>query len=276
MQLIKSPLNYTGGKFKLLPQILPFFPKQIDIFVDLFGGGANVSINVEANQIVYNDTLIQVVDFLKTCKEEPLENNLNDIKNLCSAFSLSKENAEGYKSLRDNYNFGSKYPMLFYTLVCHSFNNQIRFNKKGEFNLPFGKRYFGSELESKFCEFVKHIKNKNISFSNKDFRKLDLNKLNNNSFVYADPPYLISTATYNEQDGWNEKDELDLLNILDNINSRNIKFALSNVIKNKGFENKILKEWSKKYDVNILQKDYKNSNYQRVKDDITIEVLITN
>ena len=35
-EIIQSPLNYTGGKFKLLPQILPLFPKNIDIFVDLF------------------------------------------------------------------------------------------------------------------------------------------------------------------------------------------------------------------------------------------------
>lgn len=38
-ELIKSPLNYTGGKFKLLPQILPLFPNEINTFVDLFGGG---------------------------------------------------------------------------------------------------------------------------------------------------------------------------------------------------------------------------------------------
>lgn len=36
---IKSPLNYTGGKFKLLPQILPLMPDDIENFVDLFCGG---------------------------------------------------------------------------------------------------------------------------------------------------------------------------------------------------------------------------------------------
>ena len=39
--MIQSPLNYTGGKYKLLPQILPLFPKDIDVFVDLFCGGCN-------------------------------------------------------------------------------------------------------------------------------------------------------------------------------------------------------------------------------------------
>lgn len=31
--MIQSPLNYTGGKYKLLPQILPFFPENINCFV---------------------------------------------------------------------------------------------------------------------------------------------------------------------------------------------------------------------------------------------------
>ncbi|MCA6072598.1 MAG: DNA adenine methylase, partial [Endomicrobium sp.] len=39
---IKSPLNYVGGKYKILPQIIPLFPKDINCFVDLFAGGANV------------------------------------------------------------------------------------------------------------------------------------------------------------------------------------------------------------------------------------------
>lgn len=56
LEIIQSPLNYTGGKFKLLPQILPLFPKNIDIFVDLFCGGANVGVNVESNRTILNDT----------------------------------------------------------------------------------------------------------------------------------------------------------------------------------------------------------------------------
>ena len=52
---IKNPLNYTGGKYKLLPQIIPLLPEKVDTFVDLFGGGFNVGINVAADHFVYND-----------------------------------------------------------------------------------------------------------------------------------------------------------------------------------------------------------------------------
>ena len=48
---IKSPLNYVGGKYKLLDQIIPLFPSDIDTFVDLFAGGFNVGINVKAKKL---------------------------------------------------------------------------------------------------------------------------------------------------------------------------------------------------------------------------------
>ena len=52
---VKCPLNYTGGKYKLLPQIIEKFPKKIGTFIDIFGGGFNVGANIEANTIIYND-----------------------------------------------------------------------------------------------------------------------------------------------------------------------------------------------------------------------------
>ena len=53
--MIQSPLNYTGGKYRLLPQILPNFPEKVGVFVDLFCGGCNVGINIEADKVIYND-----------------------------------------------------------------------------------------------------------------------------------------------------------------------------------------------------------------------------
>ena len=54
---IKSPLNYTGGKYRLLGQILPAFPREYSRFVDLFAGGFNVGINVDAPVIYANDQI---------------------------------------------------------------------------------------------------------------------------------------------------------------------------------------------------------------------------
>ncbi|MGN0026821.1 MAG: DNA adenine methylase, partial [Clostridium sp.] len=65
MKYIKSPLNYTGGKYKLLKDLLDSFPKEIDTFVDLFAGGFNVGVNIEANKIICNDHITYLIDLYK-------------------------------------------------------------------------------------------------------------------------------------------------------------------------------------------------------------------
>ena len=67
--MLQSPLNYTGGKFKLLSQILPHFPQNINTFVDLFCGGGNVGINVHCRQVLFNDINHNVIGILEAFKK---------------------------------------------------------------------------------------------------------------------------------------------------------------------------------------------------------------
>lgn len=276
---VKSPLNYVGGKYKLLPQIIPLFPEEICTFIDLFTGGANVAVNVKANKYIVNDLDKRVIDLLKYMYETDTNVMLRDIENYMKIYSLSRENKSGYLILREDYNNNVTKPqMMLYTLICHSFSNQIRFNLKGEFNMPFGERTFNDRLRSNFIRFTNTIKQQNIEFKTIDFRHFDFSGLQKNDFVYCDPPYLLGTATYNENGGWTEQDDKDLLKLLDGLNSKGIKFALSNIFENKGKKNNNIIEWSKKYNINYLNNSYSNCNYQS-KDkgqNTTIEVLITN
>lgn len=303
LEIIQSPLNYTGGKFKLLPQILPLFPKNIDIFVDLFCGGANVGINVKSNRTILNDiddNLTLLFNMFKNNSKEiiPLiqeiieEYGLSqsskfgyDYYNCNSSTGLAPYNKDKFLKLREDFNnskdIGYYHYAMLYVLIIYSFNNQIRFNKYGKFNLPVGKRDFNEKMQEKLRKFINRLQSKNYEFSNIDFRKFDISQLNSESFVYADPPYLITCATYNEQDGWNEQKERDLLKFLDKLNENNIKFALSNVLRSKGKENKILIDWTNKnadkYKVIRLNYDYNNANYQtKNKNSVTEEVLIIN
>lgn len=136
---VKSPLNYIGGKYKLLKEILPLFPDKINTFVDLFGGGFNVGVNVNAEHIIYNDISEPVVKLLNHIKGSHIEDLLSEIDKYIAEYDLSKENKEGYLKLREDYNSRIKTPMKFYTLLCYAFNHQIRFNKNGDYNMPFGK-----------------------------------------------------------------------------------------------------------------------------------------
>ena len=61
-KFLKSPLNYIGGKYKLLPQLIEFFPEKINTFVDLFSGGFNVGINVDCNKVICNDMNTFILD----------------------------------------------------------------------------------------------------------------------------------------------------------------------------------------------------------------------
>lgn len=303
LELIQSPLNYTGGKFKLLPQILPLFPANIDIFVDLFCGGANVGVNVKSNKTILNDTNDNLTllfsmfknlgdDFLPLIDEIIEKYQLSqsskygyDYYNCDSNTGLAPYNKDKFLKLRDDFNnskdIGYYHYAMLYTLILYSFNNQIRFNSNGHFNLPVGKRDYNEKMKQKLQKFIDRLKGKDYKFSNLDFRDFDISTLNTNSFVYADPPYLITCATYNEQGGWNETDERDLLDFLNDLHRNNIKFALSNVLRSKGKENSILIDWtqrnSDKYKVINLNYSYNNSNYQtKNKNEITEEVLIIN
>lgn len=278
-ELIKSPMNYVGGKYRLLPQILPLFPKDINTFVDLFCGGFNVGVNIEANKIIGNDLCKEIIEVYKGIQKEGLENSLNLIKNEINKYDLSKTNEEGFKQIRNFYNEGNKEWYIFYAMLTHAFNYQIRFNKKGEYNMPFGRNRscFNPALEKNFIKFAKAIEEKNIIFTNHNFKDLKINLLNKDDFVYLDPPYLITCASYNEQGGWNEEEEYSLLSLCDNLNNNNIKFALSNVLEHKGLKNEILMKWANNYKIHYLNYDYNNCNYQdKNKDNKTIEVLITN
>lgn len=279
MEYVKSPLNYTGGKYKLLPQLLELFPKQVNTFVDLFAGGGNVSVNVKAEKVVFNDLMWQVPEMLQEFKKIGVEESLRKIDGYISSYDLSKENKEGYLALRELYNKGKSDPLMLYTLICYSFNNQIRFNNKGAYNMPFGKdrSSFNPTLREKFITFVQRLQSMEIQFSSKDFRELDLDTLGENDFVYCDPPYLITVASYNENGGWGEQAERDLLAKLDTLNKAGVKFGLSNVFESKGKENIILKEWAKGYTVHYLDHTYSNCSYHKKdKQSEDIEVFITN
>lgn len=282
MSYIKSPLNYTGGKYKLLDRILPSFPNKINNFVDLFAGGLNVGINVNAENIYANDQITYLINMFQLFQSTDTNQLINQIKKRIQEYGLSLTNSEGYLSLRNEYN-DTKSVLDLFILTCFSFNHQIRFNSHHQFNTPFGKERssYNSSIETNLVKFCGALKNKHIIFSHLDFRDFDFSFLSGNDLVYCDPPYLITTGSYNDGKrgfkDWTETEEKDLLSVLDSLHRRGIKFALSNVFAHKSFTNDILIDWSKKYIVTYFDKTYSNCSYHfKDRNTKTVEVLITN
>ncbi|MCI8387134.1 MAG: DNA adenine methylase [Clostridiales bacterium] len=302
-EIIPSPLNYIGGKFKLLPQILPLFPKFSGAFVDLFCGGCNVGINITASKVILNDTNENLLYLYNTFRNMEKDVMLEMIEGIIDKYGLSRSDIHGYEyygcesskglgkynkepylKLREDFNEHTNlsyyYYAMLYVLIVYSFNNQIRFNSSGKFNLPVGKRDYNTKMQEKLSDFIDRLQERNFVITSTDFEKFNLDEYGTNDFIYADPPYLITCATYNEQGGWNEDKERALHAFLDKADKQNIRFALSNVLRSKGKENQLLIDWAEKndkYRVIPLDYSYSNSNYQtKDKTSVSEEVLIVN
>ena len=190
IEIVKSPLNFTGGKYKLLPQLVPLFPSNISTFVDLFCGGCNVGINATSEKIICNDIDSKLIGLFSFFKGKSYSDLLPKIQKVISNFNLSDSEKNGYSfyncnsasglgnfnrtgflNLRETFNTLSKddtnYYLYLYILIVYAFNNQIRFNSDGKFNLPVGKRDFNVRMQNKLKKFLSALKTKDISLLDK-------------------------------------------------------------------------------------------------------------
>lgn len=273
---IKSPINYVGNKYKLLSQIIPLFPYDIDTFFDVFGGSGTVLINTKAERYIYNDINYYVTDLFQRLVIENTDKTIRNIEDIIIEYSLSKTNKEGFEKLRDDYNNGKNDCIMLYALMCSSFNNQFRFNSKHQYNNSFGKRCFSDKQRQELYEMKRSIST-NITFSSKSFIDIDYSDFDKNDFLYFDPPYFASVGSYNDGkrgfEGWTENHEKKLLELLDKLDKQSTRWALSNNLK---YDNPFLIKWKDKYNIHYLSADYNSCNYQKKDKSQDVEVLITN
>lgn len=308
---IKTPLNYTGNKSRILSQMLPLFPNNINRFVDLFCGGATVGLNVlsRSKEVVCLDINESVIHLLQTLQLFSESNLILKIEEIIEKFNLSDTynkgydiyrkdidgnnglksiNKKGYLELREFFNTNkldsNTKSIYLFVLICFCFNNDIRFNSMGKFNMPIGKTDFNKSLREKLHSFKTQIKNKNIKFYFADFSVVTEFELSPKDFVYADPPYLLTSAVYNNANSpqnnyWDENQEEKLLKTLTILHNNGVKFALSNILSKGNVENKMLSSWIKKHDfkINDINYHYRGASYHKKnREQKEREIIITN
>ncbi len=276
----RSPLFYVGDKYKLLKEIKPLFPSDIERFIEPFTGGGSVFMNVNANEFLLNDIdyyVYKIHEFLigqtknkklffKTIKQKIYEYGFSrsfiedivpqELKEKYVKTYFAKFNKAPFQKLKDDFNNEQNKDILkLYLLLIYGFNRMLRFNSKGKFNLPVGNIDFNQNVINALNDYFMLVNQKNIKFYNLDFAVF-LNKVNpkTDDFVYLDPPYLITFSEYNKL--WNEEKEKQLISYLDSLNQKNIKFAISNVTHYKGKINGIFLDWAKKYNVEKVKSNY--------------------
>lgn len=296
--LIKSPLNYTGNKFRILPQIIPSFPTEIDTMVDLFCGGATVGLNVNCKKIIFVDKDPNVIGLLKYLAKTPFELLIGELDEKISHYGLSNSHLYGYKKYKTiitdkntnnglkQYNSNGFYKLradynslknkntgeafqLLYLLLVYGFNNDLRFSKDGNFNLPVGKTDLNANNVRKLKEYNERVNSINAQFICADFNSSEVQEIIKVSdFIYLDPPYLITDAVYNEMTKWNEDKEYELLDLIDTLILQDKKFVLSNVLEKRGRRNEPLFYWTTKHKDTIEIKEidyhYRSSSYNKI------------
>jgi len=306
---MKTPLNYTGNKSRLIDRFKDYFPDNIGVFVDLFCGGATVGLSVNAKKVIFIDNNANVIELLKHLSQYDFDVLLPRLEKLIENYNLSYSaksgygkyregiaksdnnglktfNTEGYYQLRSDYNaFADKFSLealdMLYLMVTYAFNNDMRFNRNGEFNLPVGKTDLNKSNIKKLISYIDRVKETDCEFICGDFREKRIKDiLMQADFIYADPPYLLGDAVYNESSNWTEETEQELIELLEVLSKNDKKFALSNVLEKVGQKNKPLSDWIfKRDDLQIFNMDYhyRSASYNKINRNAQEqEVLITN
>lgn len=271
---LKSPFNYAGTKQNTLDFLFTNFPKK-RVFVDMFCGGGSVGVSaIEKYEIVImNDIVTPLINFYKELHTEQFD----VIKEKVVEYKIDKNNPEEYASLRNQYNQNKDNPYLFFGCCSACTNNLMRFNKKKEFNQTFGKRTINDSTLEKLKDYSEKIYGKNVVFINQPFHTVwdkfkGMDSLTD-VFFYLDPPYLQTDAGYNVY--WSKEDDDCLYQMLQEMNTIGVSFAMSNTLKHKGvlnpnydkfkmfdmvevplFFNKAKKKETEKESVEILVKNY--------------------
>ncbi len=279
-QIYRSPLFYVGDKYKLLPEIKNYFPQKINRFIEPFTGGGSVFLNVRAKEYFLNDIDTNVINLHKFLREQAKnpEQFFQKIQSRIEEFGFShsyqkdivpqelkiqwkktyyaKFNKRPFQKLKEHYNNSRQKDMLdLYLLLIFGFNRMLRFNSEGAYNLPVGNVDFNKNVQNALLNYFRIVKNRNIKFYNLDFtefiRTIDFQQ---DDFVYFDPPYLITFSEYNKF--WNENNEQILIELLDNLHRKGVKFAVSNVTHYKNKVNSVFLNWSEKYYTQNIKSNY--------------------
>lgn len=240
-------VKWAGGKGQLLDVLKDNFPKgmgeKITKYAEPFvGGGALLfallsEYNFEEIYICDNNKeLINTYSVIKNSCENLIE-LLTDMQNKYNSFDDNEKKQIYYYEQRDRYNSLTlnddtlvEKAALFIFINRTCFNGLYRVNKKGCYNVPFGKHSNPTICDvENLCKISETLKN--VTMRSCDYHDV-LNFADENTFVYIDPPYRPLNATsgftsYTEEQ-FNDQDQIELANVYKKLSSMGAKVMLSN------------------------------------------------
>ena len=174
-------VKWSGGKKDELKHILPHIPSSYATYLEPFIGGGAVYFNLNPEKAVINDVHKELIDFYQSIKN----GNAIDIYNFMKEHPNEEETYYKVRSYKHSDVLDNA--KRFYYLRKTCYRGMLRYNKKGEFNIPFGKykTYNFEEIMNK--EYEKLLKRTEIF--NDSFEKIFNEYNDSNNFMFLDPPY---------------------------------------------------------------------------------------
>ena len=267
---MKPIIKYRGGKSKEIPILIRYIPEYGGRYIEPFFGGGALYFHIEPQRAVINDINPKLMNFYLAVQQNyfNLSKELEIIeriysKNRADYDALKKQhpndrvedkNEAFYYSMRDMYNGlkKTKYSAaaLYYFINKTSYSGMIRYNSKGEYNVPYGRyKNFNTSLIS-----VRHhqLLSKTEIF-NTDYKEI-FALTEYNDFVFLDPPYDCIFSDYgNEEyrDGFNEENHRQLAIDFQNLNCRAMMVIGATPLTRELYRDNIVTEYDKNYSVNI-------------------------
>lgn len=174
-------VKWSGGKKDELKYILDYIPTSFDTYLEPFIGGGAVFFYLHPKKAVINDVHKELVDFYQSIK-----NGLsNDIYNFMENHPNNEETYYNVRSLSPKNILENAQKFYYLRKTCY--RGMMRYNKKGEFNIPFGRYKHCNYEELKNKEYEKLLQQTEIF--NKSFEYIFEKYDNEKNFMFLDPPY---------------------------------------------------------------------------------------
>lgn len=230
---IKPLLKWVGGKRQLLDEILPLVDSSFSTYIEPFVGGAAVLFELQPKKAIINDFNIELINMYEVVRDNP--------KELIDELLIHKEkNSPNYfysireQDRKDDYFKMSKVKkaarIIYLNRTC--FNGLYRVNKKGFFNVPYGKYVTPKIVDAENIMGVsEYLNNNDIRIIQGDYKKA-LAFARKRSFVFLDPPYvpLSTTANFTNYtvDDFGLKEQIELRDKCNELRKRGVRFIQTN------------------------------------------------
>jgi DNA adenine methylase len=244
MTISIPPIKCQGIKTKLVPLIKECTQIPAEgTWIEPFCGSCVVALNIKPQRAILSDTNSHIITLYRNIQEGRVTPEAVRAFLEREGETLARYGAEHYYSIRQRFNEShDSLDFLFLNRAC--FNGVMRFNGRGEFNVPFCKKAdrfspaYITKIVNQIKKFRDVVQNRQWTFVVRDFRET-LREARVGDFLYADPPYIGRHVDYFHS--WNAQDEADLAAMLRQLPCN---FILSTWHSNEYRENPLVQNWS--------------------------------